>query len=108
VAKQIAMTHGATLHLLHVVPKLPAFGEAEVSEGEHTTEEVKAETRLREIASSDLGGVKSVVHTCLAAPRGGQRRLVRRSEPLLGPQASRSDTVTNLITGIYIVGALKF
>jgi universal stress protein A len=76
-AKQIAMTHGATLHLLHVVPKLPAFGESAISEGEHTTEEVKAETRLREIASSDLGGVKSVIHTCLAAPRGLARAVVQ-------------------------------
>jgi nucleotide-binding universal stress UspA family protein len=31
VAKQIAADHGALLHLLHVVPKLRAFGEPEVS-----------------------------------------------------------------------------
>ncbi len=68
-AKQIAMTHGATLHLLHVVPMLPAFGEPDVGPGEHTTlEEGKAETMLREIAARHLGGVKSVIHTCLAGP----------------------------------------
>jgi universal stress protein A len=76
-AKQIAMTHGATLHLLHVVPKLPAFGEPEISEGEHTREEMKAEARLREIASSDLRGVKTVIHTCLAGPRGMAKAVVQ-------------------------------
>ena len=41
-AKRIAVLHGAALHLLHVVPKLPAIGEPDVSENEHTREEEKA------------------------------------------------------------------
>jgi len=79
-ARQIAMTHGATLHLLHVVPKLPALGEPEISEGEHSPEEAKAETMLREIASRHLAGVKSVIHTCLASARGLARAVVQIAE----------------------------
>ena len=76
-AKLIAMTHGATLHLLHVVPMLPAFGEPEIIEGKHTPEEGKAETMLREIAASHLKGVKSVIHTCQASQRGLAKAVVQ-------------------------------
>lgn len=56
-AKQIAMTHGATLHLLHVVPKLPAFGEPEISEG-------------GQFAGSSEGGNDAARHR--VAPSGGR------------------------------------
>jgi universal stress protein A len=76
-AKQIAMTHGATLHLLHVVPMLQAFGEPDVEEGKHTPEEAKAEVALREIAKKHLEGVTTVVHTCLASQRGLAHAVVK-------------------------------
>ena len=44
-AKQLAADHGATLHLLHVVPKFRAIGEPEVSEDEHSPGEEKAGAR---------------------------------------------------------------
>ncbi len=76
-AKQIALTHGATLHLLHVVPMLQAFGEPDVEEGKHTPEEQKAETSLNAIAARHLQGVKTVIHTCLASDRGLAHAVVR-------------------------------
>jgi nucleotide-binding universal stress UspA family protein len=76
-AKQIALTHGATLHLLHVVPMLQAFGEPDVEEGKHTPEEKKAEITLHEIASRHLQGVNTVIHTCLASDRGLAHAVVR-------------------------------
>ena len=76
-AKQIALTHGATLHLLHVVPMLQAFGEPDVEEGKHTPEEAKAEITLREIAAQHLTGVKTVIHTCLASQRGLAHAVVK-------------------------------
>ncbi len=41
-AKRIAEDSGATPHLLHVVPMLPALGEPEVSTTMHSPEEEKA------------------------------------------------------------------
>jgi nucleotide-binding universal stress UspA family protein len=76
-AKEIALTHGATLHLLHVVPMLQAFGEPDVEEGKHTPEEAKAETSLREIAAQHLAGVKTEIHTCLASQRGLAHAVVK-------------------------------
>jgi nucleotide-binding universal stress UspA family protein len=76
-AKEIAVTHGATLHLLHVVPMLQAFGEPDVEEGKHTPEEAKAEASLREIAAQHLGGVKTEIHTCLASQHGLAHAVVK-------------------------------
>ena len=76
-AKQIALTHSATLHLLHVVPMLQAFGEPDVEEGKHTPEEQKAEITLHEIAARHLAGVNTVIHTCLASDRGLAHAVVR-------------------------------
>lgn len=69
-ARQIAAEHGATLHLLHVAHKLPALGEPEVSENDHTREEEKARITLTEIAQAHLGGLKYEIHTASASPRG--------------------------------------
>ncbi len=76
-ARQIALTHAATLHLLHVVPMLQAFGEPDVEEGKHTPEEQKAEKALNDIAARHLEGVKTVIHTCLASDRGLAHAVVR-------------------------------
>ena len=76
-AKEIALTHSATLHLLHVVPMLQAFGEPDVEEGKHTPEEKKAEIELNEIAARHLAGVNTVIHTCLASDRGMAHAIIR-------------------------------
>jgi len=76
-ARQIALTHGAELHLLHVVPMLQGFGQPDVEEGKHTPEEQKAEQTLNEIAARHLEGVKTVTHTCLASDRGLAHAVVR-------------------------------
>jgi len=76
-AKEIAVTHGAKLHLLHVVPMLQAFGEPDVEEGKHTPEEAKAEVSLREIVAKHLEGVETVIHTCLASQRGLAHAVVK-------------------------------
>jgi len=52
-AKQIAADHSATLHLLHVAHKIPAFGEPDVSENEHTSpEEERPATRSRRLPAN--------------------------------------------------------
>jgi hypothetical protein len=76
-AKQIAADPGATLHLLHVAHKIPAFGEPDVSENEHTPEEEKARDALTEIARQHLGGVKYKSHTASASPRALAKAVVR-------------------------------
>lgn len=76
-AREIALTHRATLHLLHVVPMLQAFGEPDVEEGKHTPEEQHAEKALNEIAARHLEGVTTVIHTCLASDRGLAHAVVR-------------------------------
>jgi len=53
-AKRIAEDSGATPHLLHVVPMLPALGEPEVSTTMHSPEEEKAINELRDIADEHL------------------------------------------------------
>jgi nucleotide-binding universal stress UspA family protein len=75
-AKQIAVDKGATLHLLHVVPKLPALGEHDFSENEHTPEEDKARAMLGEIANQHLTGVTHEVHTAAASPRALAKAIV--------------------------------
>jgi nucleotide-binding universal stress UspA family protein len=53
-AKRIAEDSGATLHLLHVVPMLPALGEPEVSTTMQSPEEEKAIKELRDVADEHL------------------------------------------------------
>jgi nucleotide-binding universal stress UspA family protein len=69
VAQRIAADHQAILHVLHVVPRLPAFGERDIVQDEHSVGEEKARARLKEIASSHLNNVKYQLHTAAAAPR---------------------------------------
>jgi universal stress protein A len=76
-AWQIAAEHGATLHLLHVARKLPALGEPEVSENDHTREEEKARVTLTEIAQVHLSGVNYEIHTASASPRGLAKAVVQ-------------------------------
>jgi len=69
-AKQIATDHGATLHLLHVAYRLPALGEPEVTEDEHSVGEEKARARLEEIAARHLAGMQHQIHTAAASEHG--------------------------------------
>ena len=76
-AKRIAVLHGATLHLLHVVPKLPAIGEPDVSQNEHTREEEKARATLVEISNRQLTGVKHKIRTAAASSRALAKAVVQ-------------------------------
>ena len=76
-AKQVAVDHGATLHLLHVVAKLRAIGEPEVSEDEHSPAEEKARAKLQEIAARHLAGVQHKIHTASASERALAKAVVR-------------------------------
>jgi universal stress protein A len=76
-AKQIATDKQATVHMLHVMPKLPAFGEPDVSAIVHTPEDEKALTTLREIAGQHLSGVEHQIHMVGAAPRSLAKAVVQ-------------------------------
>lgn len=69
-AKSIAQDSGATLHLLHVVPMVPAIGEPAVSAAMHSREEDRAIEELKKIADKHLKGLKCEIHTCFAALKG--------------------------------------
>ena len=76
-AKQIAIDKGAMVHLLHVAQILPAFGESDVSENEHSPVEEKAGAMLREIAKQHLVGAQYEIHngaapSVSAQPMSGQ------------------------------------
>jgi nucleotide-binding universal stress UspA family protein len=77
VAKQIAMDKGATVHLLHVAQRLPAFGEPDVSENEHSPGEEKARAMLTEIAKQHLAGAKYVIHTVSSSARALAKAVVQ-------------------------------
>jgi universal stress protein A len=76
-AKRIAVLHGATLHLLHFVPRLRAIGEPDVSENEHNREEEKARATLVEICNRHLTGVKHEIRTAAASPRALAKAVVQ-------------------------------
>jgi universal stress protein A len=76
-AKEIAQHNGATLHLLHVASKLPAFGEPDVTEHEHSREEERARVRLASIADEHLAGVTYEIHTASASSRALAKAVVR-------------------------------
>jgi nucleotide-binding universal stress UspA family protein len=68
-AQRIATDHQAVLHVLHVVARLPAFGERDVVQDEHSVAEERAHARLRVIAGSHLSNIKYQLHTAAAGPR---------------------------------------
>lgn len=74
-AKQIATDQGATLHLLHVAQILPAFGESDVSENEHSPGEEKARAMLMEIAKRHP--TKHEIHTASASARALAKAVVQ-------------------------------
>jgi nucleotide-binding universal stress UspA family protein len=76
-AARIATDQRATLHVLHVAPQLPAFGEPDVSENEHSPGEEKARLTLREIAKQHLTGVNHEIHTASAGPRALAKAIAR-------------------------------
>jgi universal stress protein A len=89
-AKQVAADHGATLHLLHVVAKLRAIGEPEVSEDEHSPAEEQARAKLQEIAARHLAGVQHKIHTASASERALAKAVVRvATEVDAGPDRSQ-------------------
>lgn len=63
-AKEIAEHNGATIYLLHVVPILPALGEAPIAEHVDSVEEAKARKMMEDLAQKYLQGIKHelVVH----------------------------------------------
>jgi universal stress protein A len=73
-AKRIAVLHGATLHLRHIVPKLRAIGEPDVSENEHNREEKKARATFVEISNRYLTGV---IHAAAASSRALAKAVVQ-------------------------------
>ena len=76
-AKRLAADSGATIHLLHVVEKYPAIGEAEISENDNIREEDESRKRLNDIASQHLADVKYQIHVLAAAPRALAKALVQ-------------------------------
>jgi nucleotide-binding universal stress UspA family protein len=77
VAQRIAAHQEAILHLLHVVPRLPGFGEPDIVEDEHSVAEERARARLKEIANIHLKGVKYQLHTAAASTRSMAKAIVR-------------------------------
>ena len=77
VAQRIAADQGATLHLLHVVTRLPGFGESDIAGDEHSVAEVAARARLNEIANVHLRGVKHQIHTLGASSRAMAKAIVQ-------------------------------
>jgi len=77
IARQIAADHDATLHLLHVILRLPAFGEPDVVENEHSATGETARARLKEVAALHLKGVKHQIHTVAASTRATAKAIVR-------------------------------
>jgi nucleotide-binding universal stress UspA family protein len=57
-AKEIADKNGATIYLLHVVPILPALGEAPIAEHVASAEEAKARKGMEDLAQKYLKGMK--------------------------------------------------
>jgi nucleotide-binding universal stress UspA family protein len=76
-AKQIATDKGATIHLLHIAQRLPAFGESDVGENENSPEEKKARAMLSEIAKKHLTGVRYEIHTASASARALAKAIVQ-------------------------------
>jgi nucleotide-binding universal stress UspA family protein len=68
-AKEIAVHHGATLHLLHVAPTVGAIGEPDVAEDPTSPGEGKARPMLEEIAAKHLGGLQYKIHTASSTER---------------------------------------
>jgi nucleotide-binding universal stress UspA family protein len=76
-AQRIAADHNATLHLLHVVARLPGFGEPDIVKDEHSVAEERARARLNEIANLHLKGVKYQLQTAAASTRAMAKAIVR-------------------------------
>lgn len=76
-ARQIATDKEATVHLLHVAQRLPAFGEPDISEDRDSPEEKKARVMLSEIARQHLTGVKHEIHSASASPRALAKAVVQ-------------------------------
>jgi nucleotide-binding universal stress UspA family protein len=103
VAQRIAAHHKATLHLLHVVPRLPGFGEPEIVEDEHSRSEEAARARLKEIANLQLKGVAHQIHTAGASARALPKTIVRVatgvSADLIVMKTSGRKGLSNFILG---------
>ena len=67
-AKKIAANNDATVHLLHVVPILPAMGESHVTAHVNPREEAQVSEKLRQVANERLAGIECHVMTRAAFP----------------------------------------
>jgi universal stress protein A len=82
VAKKMAKDMGATIHLHHVVPILPAIGEAKIADTAHIAEEGKAKQSLQQIADREMAGVKYQIHTNVAAPNETAEAIIRLAKEI--------------------------
>lgn len=82
VAKRIAQDQGATVHLLHVVPILPAIGEPRVAETAHAKSEEKAQRDLQQVAERELGDVKHEIHTNVADLNDTAKAIIQKANDL--------------------------
>jgi nucleotide-binding universal stress UspA family protein len=65
-ARRLASDMGATIHLLHVLPILPMYGDQGLAIGVDEAAEQEAQRRLKEIAHRRLSKVPSEIHTHIA------------------------------------------
>jgi nucleotide-binding universal stress UspA family protein len=82
VAKRIGKDLGATVHLLHVVPILPAIGEPHVAETVHAQSEQKARLELQQVADRELREVKHEIHTNVADLNDTAKAIIREAKQL--------------------------
>jgi universal stress protein A len=76
-AKEIALHHGATLHVLHVAPTVGAIGEPPVAEDPQSPGEKRSLPTLEEIGAKHLAGVNYKLHTASSTERLFAKAIVR-------------------------------
>jgi nucleotide-binding universal stress UspA family protein len=81
-AKKVAATNRAVLHLFHVVPILPALGEPQVvsRSADDKVEEERARAQLEEIVAQRLRGIPCEIHLRDAFPPHIAEAVIRMAE----------------------------
>lgn len=65
-ARRLATDMGATIHLLHVLPILPTYGDQGLAVGVDQAAEQEVQRRLKEIAHRRLSRIPTEIHTRIA------------------------------------------
>lgn len=65
-ARRLAADMGATIHLLHVLPILPTYGDQGLAIGVDQAAEQEVQRRLKEIARRRLSRIPTEIHTRIA------------------------------------------